>query len=139
MKPETPVLFYTTTAECRPGDVLWVEADIDHPEFFICHPLDFDEINEKIIGRKLIPVDSYLIMQRINTTMEEYLVRIPGRERNIIRIKTEKLELRDGALIFYSLREKESEGRKISRIIAAGEWAEVVRVIEDNEEDDEKN
>lgn len=126
MKPETPVL--------------WVEADIDHPEFFICHPLDFDEINEKIVGKNLIPVDSYLIMQRINMTMEgKYLVRIPGRERNIIRTKTEKLELRDGALIFYSLREKESGEHKISRIIAAGEWAEVVRAIEDNEVDNEKN
>jgi hypothetical protein len=71
--------------------------------------------------------------------MEEYLVRIPGRERNIISIKTERLELRDGALIFYSLGEKESEGHKISRVIAAGEWVEIVRGIEYDGADNEKN
>lgn len=67
--------------------------------------------------------------------MEEYFVRA-DREQGIIKIKTEKLELRDGALIFYLL--DETEGYKIVRIIAAGEWLEIIKVIEDGD-DDENN
>ncbi len=61
--------------------------------------------------------------------MTEYLVRI-NEKRDIIRVKAEKLELRDGALIFYFL--DETEGYKIARVIAAGEWIEIVRGIEND-------
>lgn len=61
MKLEKPVLFYATTTQCEQGYVEWVGATIHHPEFFICHPIDLNEIKNKITGRKLVLVDSYLI------------------------------------------------------------------------------
>ncbi len=65
--------------------------------------------------------------------MEEYLIRIyADRERDLIKIKASKFELRDGALIFYFL--DETEGFKIARIIADGEWFEVIRAIDINGE-----
>lgn len=64
-------LLYTTTEKCKRGDVLWVEYELrirsdggGCPGFFICNPLDFDEINEKIkkiTGRRLVWIDSYLV------------------------------------------------------------------------------
>lgn len=69
--------------------------------------------------------------------MEEYLVHISYGDNNIINIKTDRLELRDGALIFYWL--DETEGYKIARVIAAGRWIQIVKVIEidgDHNEDE---
>jgi len=57
--------------------------------------------------------------------MEEYLVHtVTGK---VLRIKTVRLELRDGALIFYF-----DEVPEIARIIAAGQWIEVIRAIDIN-------
>lgn len=59
-------LFYTTTEKCERGHIWWIEAEAHHPEFFVCHPLDLDEINEKITERKLISVDSYPIDAKVD-------------------------------------------------------------------------
>lgn len=63
-RKESRILFYTITEKCEQGTILHVEASSHCPEFFICNPLDFDEINEKITGRKLVSVDSYLVRMR---------------------------------------------------------------------------
>ncbi len=58
------LLFYAVTEKCERGSILYVEISSHCPGLFICNPLDFDEINEKITGRKLVLVDSYLINRR---------------------------------------------------------------------------
>lgn len=71
--------------------------------------------------------------------MEKYFVRVShaifgtqpdGILENLIEQKADRLELRDGALIFYS-RDKIGD-YKIARVIAAGEWSEIIKVDEDD-------
>ncbi len=45
------VLWYATSTECKRGEVIYIRATENIPEFFVCHPLDLDRI-KRGIGEK---------------------------------------------------------------------------------------
>jgi len=54
-----PILWYAMSDQVPRGQVFYHNRDEHSPEFFVCHPDDFLEISEGIIGRQLRPIKDW--------------------------------------------------------------------------------
>ena len=51
--------WYAIDEHCPQGKVLYIEQGRGHPEYFICHPLDFEGIEQDLSDYILKPLSEY--------------------------------------------------------------------------------
>jgi hypothetical protein len=56
-----PVLYYGQTKFITKGTLYLIKKTDINPEYILIHPDDFQEVKEKITGRRLVPLKKYNI------------------------------------------------------------------------------
>lgn len=71
-------LYYTTSEFLSEGEIFYISEGELHPEYFVCHPNDFETISSKLtISRTLMPLADYRpTKERLDKVFERLLGKI---------------------------------------------------------------